>query len=108
MPKCQPVLLEPILTVTVSVPSEFTSKALQLVSGRRGQILGYEARSDWKGWDNVTAYLPQAEMQNFIVELRSLTMGVGTFKWEYDRLQEVPDKLTETVLANTSNGKNHK
>jgi elongation factor G len=108
MPKCLPVLLEPILTVTVSVPSEFTSKALQLVSGRRGQILGYEARSDWKGWDNVTAYLPQAEMQNFIVELRSLTMGVGTFKWEYDRLQEVPDKLTETVLANTSNGKNHK
>lgn len=92
MPKCQPVLLEPILSIIVSAPSEFTSKVLQLVSGRRGQILGYEGVSDWKGWDHVTAYLPQAEMHNFIIELRSLTMGVGFFKWEYDHLQEVPDK----------------
>ncbi|OKH25556.1 elongation factor G [Hydrococcus rivularis NIES-593] len=104
MPKCQPILLEPILMIAVSVPSEFTSKALQLVSGRRGQILGYEGREDWKGWDRVTAYLPQAEMHNFIIELRSLTMGVGTFTWQYDHLQEVPEKLTETVLASASNG----
>lgn len=104
MSKCQPILLEPILTITICAPSEYTSKVLQLVSGRRGQILGYEGRADWKGWDCVTAYLPQAEMHNFIVELRSLTMGVGTFKWQYDHLQEVPDKLTETVLAHSSNG----
>ena len=104
MPKCQPVLLEPILTVTVCAPSEFTSKVLQLVSGRRGQILGYEGVSDWKGWDCVTAYLPQAEMHNFIVELRSLTMGVGSFKWQYDHLQEVPDKVAETLVANSGNG----
>jgi elongation factor G len=104
MPKCQPVLLEPILQIDVSAPSEFTSKVLQLLSGRRGQILGYEGLSDWSGWDHVTAYLPQAEMHNFIVELRSLTMGVGTFKWTYDHLQEVPDKLTESVLASSNNG----
>jgi elongation factor G len=104
MPKCNPVLLEPILTMTVCAPSEFTSKVLQLVSGRRGQILGYEGISDWKGWDCVTAYLPQAEMHNFIVELRSLTMGVGTFKWQYDHLQEVPDKLRDSVLAASGNG----
>jgi elongation factor G len=107
MPKCNPVLLEPILTVNVAIPSEFTSKALQLVSGRRGQILGYEGLSDWKGWDCVSAYLPQAEMHNFIVELRSLTMGVGTFKWQYDHLQEVPDKVKETVLAHSGNGHGH-
>jgi elongation factor G len=105
MAKCQPVLLEPILAVTVSIPAEFTSKALQLVSGRRGQILGYEGLSDWSGWDCVTAHLPQAEMQNFIIELRSLTLGVGTFKWEYDHLQEVPDKVKESVLAASGNGK---
>ena len=104
MPKCKPTLLEPILSVTVSAPSEFTSKVLQLVSGRRGQILGYEAIAGWKGWDQVTAYLPQAEMHNFIIELRSLTMGVGFFKWEYDHLQEVPDKIAESILARTSNG----
>lgn len=96
--KCQPVLLEPILAVTVNTPSEFTAKVLQLVSGDRGQILGYEARSDWNGWDQVTAYLPQAEMHNFIIELRSLTLGVGTFTWQYDHLQEVPEKLTQQVL----------
>jgi elongation factor G len=75
MPQCEPTLLEPIAFIEVITPSEFTSKALQLISGRRGQILGYEAKSDWQGWDSVKAYLPQAEMQNFIVELRSLTLG---------------------------------
>jgi elongation factor G len=104
MPKCEPTLLEPIASTQVCAPSEFTSKVLQLVSGRRGQILGYEGKSDWPGWDCVSAYLPQAEMHNFIVELRSLTMGVGFFHWQFDHLQEVPEKLAERVLATTSNG----
>lgn len=104
MPQCEPTLLEPIAFIEVTTPSEFTSKALQLISGRRGQILGYEAKSDWQGWDSVKAYLPQAEMQNFIVELRSLTLGVGSFHWQYDHLQEVPDKLAERVRATNGNG----
>jgi elongation factor G len=99
MQKCDPILLEPVVSVKASAPSDFTSKVLQLVTGRRGQILGYEGVSDWKGWDTVSAYLPQAEMQNFIIELRSLTMGVGFFSWEYDHLQEVPERITATVLA---------
>ncbi|MEM8639114.1 MAG: elongation factor G [Cyanobacteria bacterium P01_G01_bin.54] len=99
MNQCQPVLLEPILTVKVAAPNEFTAKVLQLVTGHRGQILGYEALDGWKNWDNITAYLPQAEMQNFIVELRSLTLGVGFFHWDYDHLQEVPGKLANSVLA---------
>lgn len=105
MMKCQPSLLEPILAVTISVPNAFTSNVLRLLSGRRGQILGYEAKADWKGWDDVQAYLPQAEMQDLIVELRSLTLGVGTFHWQFDHLQEVPDKIMERVLAQTDNGK---
>ncbi|HEY9803766.1 MAG TPA: elongation factor G [Leptolyngbyaceae cyanobacterium] len=106
IPQAQPTLLEPILRVEVTTPSEFTSKVLQLLSGRRGQILGYEGRQDWQGWDNITAYLPQAEMQNFIVELRSLTLGVGSFHWAYDHLQEVPEKLAEKVLASNGHGSN--
>ncbi|MEH2384232.1 MAG: elongation factor G [Nostoc sp.] len=104
IPQAEPTLLEPILRVDVTTPSEFTSKVLQLVSGRRGQILGYEGKNDWQGWDNVSAYLPQAEMQNFIVELRSLTLGVGSFHWEYDHLQEVPEKLAERVIQSNGNG----
>ena len=75
----------------------------QLITGRRGQILGFEPMSDWKEWDKISAYIPQAEMQDLIVELRSLTLGVGYFNWQFDHLQEVPDKLTERILS-TSNG----
>ncbi|NER95966.1 MAG: elongation factor G [Symploca sp. SIO1B1] len=103
MPKCQPVLLEPIMVIEVCAPTEFTSKVLQLVTGRRGQILGYEALTDWSGWDCVSGYLPQAEMHDFIVELRSLTLGIGFFNWKYDHLQEVPGKLAKTVLATVGN-----
>ncbi len=99
MAKCQPSLLEPILLVSVSVPVNFTANVLRLINGHRGQVLGYEAKPNWRGWDEVQAHLPQAEMQNFIVELRSLTLGVGTFRWKFDYLQEVPDKVAERVLA---------
>jgi elongation factor G len=102
MSKCEPMLLEPIFAIEVSAPSDFTAKVLQLLSGRRAQILGYDAKPDWRGWDIVSAYLPQAEMHSFIVELRSLTMGVGCFTWHYERLQEVPEKLAERVLAQSN------
>ena len=104
LPKCHPVLLEPILSVTVLAPSEYTAKVLQLISGKRGQIQGFEASEEWKGWDQITTYLPQAEMHDFIVDLRSLTMGVGFFQWDEDHLQEVPDKLRDAVLAMQGNG----
>jgi elongation factor G len=114
MSKCEPTLLEPIAQIEISIPSDYTSKALRLISGRRGQVLGYDAKQDWHGWDQVLAYLPQAEMHDLIVELRSLTMGVGFFHWEFHHLQEVPDKLAEKVLIasgssnGNGNGKNHK
>jgi elongation factor G len=97
---CDPTLLEPIAQVEISVPSVYTSNVLKLLTGRRGQILGYEAKADWPSWDVVTGHLPQAEMQTMILELRSLTMGVGFFKWAYDHLDPVPEKLTERILAN--------
>lgn len=101
LPHCQPVLLEPIERVTLSTPTEFTSKVLRLISNHRGQVLGYEAKADWESWDEVAAYLPMAEMQSLIIELRSLTQGVGFFNWQDDHLEEVPDKVAERVLART-------
>lgn len=98
MPKCNPVLLEPILHVTISAPSQFTSNVQRLLSGRRGQILGFQAKKDWKGWDEISAYLPQSEIHDLIVELRSLTLGVGTFSWKFDHLQELTGKLVERVI----------
>jgi elongation factor G len=104
MPQCEPQLLEPILSISISVPSDYTPSALRLVNGRRGQILGYDAKPNWRGWDEVQAQIPQAEMHDLIVELRSLTMGVGFFRWEFDHLQEVPEKVMERVLARSGNG----
>ena len=99
MPDCEPTLLEPIAAVEISVPNTFTSNVLRLVSGRRGQILGYEAKQDWPGWDEISVQMPEAEMQTLILELRSLSMGVGYFSWRYDHLQPVPDKLKDKILA---------
>ncbi len=98
LPQCEPILLEPILKVEVSVPAEYTSKAQRIISGRRGQILGYDAKPGWPGWDAVAAYLPQAEMGDLIVELRSLTMGVGTFLWAFDHLQELTGRAADKVV----------
>lgn len=98
MPQCDPVLLEPILAVEISVPTDFTSKAQRIITGRRGQILGYDGKAGWAGWDQVSAYLPQAEMGDLIVELRSLTMGVGTFGWRFDHLQELSGRAAEKVV----------
>ena len=98
LPACKPVLLEPILTVNISVPSDYTSKILQIISGKRGQVLGYDGRKNWRGWDQVQAHIPQAEIHDLIIELRSATQGVGFFDWRHDHFQSVPEKVAENVV----------
>jgi elongation factor G len=98
MPNCEPVLLEPIHAVTVTVPTEFTSRVHGLISGRRGQILGFDAKEGWPGWDEVSAQLPQSELHDLIIELRSLTLGVGTFAWKFDHLQELVGRIADKVV----------
>jgi elongation factor G len=100
MPKCSPVLLEPIMAVQIAVPSEATAKVNAMISQRRGQILGFDAREGWPGWDVVEAHLPAAEMDDLIVELRSATAGVGTFTARFDHLSELTGRLADNVLAN--------
>lgn len=96
--KCAPVLLEPIQAVTFTVPTEYTAKVHAIVSSRRGQILGINARADWPGWDEIDCYLPEAEMHDLAVELRSMTLGVGGFSAKFDHLQELAGKLAERVV----------
>lgn len=91
--KADPVLLEPISHVTVSVPNEYTARAQRLLSGRRGQILGYAEKADWPGWDDVQALVPEAELHDFIIELRSQTMGLGTYLRRFDHLAEARGRL---------------
>ena len=105
MPQCAPVLLEPIMKVLIHVPNDTTSKINAVVSGRRGQLLGYDARDGWKGWDTVVAEMPQNEIGNLIIELRSLTQGVGTFELEFDHLQEISGKVADQIVAERKKAK---
>jgi elongation factor G len=107
LPKCEPVLLEPIFKVTIAVPNSFIAGAQRLVTGRRGQILGFEAKPGWPGWDQLVANLPQAEMYDLIVELRSLTMGVGTFEWQFDHMAELTGRIAEKIVSERAAQQGH-
>lgn len=100
LPKCSPVLLEPIMHVSIAVPTDATSRINALISQRRGQILGFNARDGWSGWDVVEARMPEVEIQDLIVELRSATQGVGTFTAKFDHLAELTGRLADQVLSN--------
>ena len=99
MPDCAPVLLEPIMRVAVHVPAEATAKVNSLVSGRRGAPLGFDARPGWRGWETVRCEMPLSEVSDLIVDLRSLTQGVGSYEMEFDRLAELNGKLADTIVA---------
>ncbi len=102
MPKCSPVLLEPVMAVEIAVPSEATSKINGIISSRRGQILGFDGKEGWTGWDVVQAYIPESEMQDVIIELRSATAGSANFTASFDHLAEVTGKLADQILAHGS------
>ncbi|CAH1656596.1 Elongation factor G-like protein [Hyphomicrobiales bacterium] len=97
LPKATPVLLEPVLGVELAVPSEVMVKITGLISARRGQILGYDKRPGWDGWDMVKAHIPEAEIGDMIIELRSATQGVGTFSSSFDHFAELTGKAAEIV-----------
>lgn len=102
LPQCDPVLLEPIMLVEIVAPSSYTARVQRLVSGRRGQLLGYDARDGWEGWDAVTAYMPASDIHDLIVELRSLSHGVGSYTAHFDHLQELTGRLADKVVESRS------
>jgi elongation factor G len=89
LPKCIPVVLEPIVAVKVEVPTTYTSAVIQQLTGKRGQILGMNP-ADRAGFDLVEAYVPQVELSRYITELRTATQGLGTYSWRHDRYDPVP------------------
>ncbi len=99
LPMARPVLLEPILAVTIFVPSDALARASALVSARRGQILGFEPRESWPSWDTLRALIPEAEIGDLIIELRSATAGVGAFETKFDHLAELSGRVADNVIA---------
>src|SRR3954470_14212286 len=99
LPQCHPVLLEPIHQVEIVVPSEATAKMNALMSGRRGQILGFDTREGWDGWDVVRVQMPETEIGDLIVEVRSATAGVGSFTFKFDHMAELVGRTADQIVA---------
>ena len=99
LPQCQPVLLEPIHVVEIVCPTEATAKINAILSARRGQILSFDTREGWTGWDCVRATMPEAEIGDLIVELRSATAGAGSFTRQFDRMAEVTGRDADKIIA---------
>ncbi|HMK80777.1 MAG TPA: elongation factor G [Xanthobacteraceae bacterium] len=99
LPNAQPVLLEPIHMVEIVCPNEATAKVNAILSGRRGQILGFDTRDGWSGWDSVKAMIPEAEIGDLIIEVRSATAGVGTFTAKFDHMAELTGRTADQIIA---------
>jgi elongation factor G len=99
LPQCNPVLLEPIHTVEIVCPTEATAKINAILSGRRGQILSFDTREGWTGWDVVRAMMPESEIGDLIIEVRSATAGVGSFTFKFDHMAELTGKPADQVVA---------
>lgn len=98
MASCSPVLLEPVMKVEIFTPSDATARIIALIPQRRGQILGYDARTGWPGWDVVEATMPQAEIGDLIIELRSATAGVASYRASFDHMAELTGRLADDVM----------
>jgi elongation factor G len=103
MAACSPVLLEPIMKVEIFTPSDATAKITGIIPQRRGQILGYDARPGWPGWDVVEAMMPQSEIGDLIIDLRSATSGVASYRAEFDHMAELTGRLADEAM--NANGK---
>ena len=100
--ECDPVVLEPVEKLSIYTPNSGTPKINSAVASHNGQILGFQAREGWPGWDRVDVFLPHAERQNFIIELRSLTQGLATFEAQFDHMVEVSGRRAEEVAKKAS------
>jgi elongation factor G len=96
---CKPILLEPIMTMEVIVPSEFVGDAIGDLNSKRGKILGVDANDDNQ---NIRAHVPMASILNYAPELRALTSGRGVFVMEFDHYDVVPEHLASKIIEEAS------
>ena len=93
--KCGPVLLEPIMTVEVTAPSEYLGSVMGDISSRRGMIEGQEERGNAV---SVQASVPLSEMFGYATDLRSFTQGRGNYTMQFDRYEAAPKSIREEII----------
>jgi len=94
--KAGPILLEPIMKITVTVPEQFMGDVLGDLNGKRARVLGMDQD---RGNSIITALVPLAEMQRYATDLRSMTQGRGVFTVEFSHYDPVPSHLSERIIA---------
>ena len=94
--QCNPILLEPIMQVEITVPDDLTGDVMGDVNSRRGRVLGME---QGVGGQMVKALVPQSEMLTYSADLTSMTSGRGLYTMEFDHYEELPHNLAEKVIA---------
>ena len=95
MEQANPVLLEPIMNVEITVPDAFMGDIMGDLNSKRGRILGTEPMN---GKQLIKAQVPLSEMFRYSIDLRSMTQGRGSFTMEFDRYEEVPDHMAQKVI----------
>lgn len=93
---CKPVLLEPICNVEVLVPNEYTGDVMGDLSSRRGRVLGMDPDGSNQ---RIKATVPQAELYQYSVDLRSMTQGQGVYSVAFSHYEEVPSEIAQKVIA---------
>lgn len=96
MESLKPVLLEPIVLLSVSVPDEHMGDVIGDLSSRRGKVLGSDSQA---GITEIKAHVPMSEILRYAPDLRSLTGGQGVFTMEFDHYEEAPAPIVEKVIA---------
>ena len=97
--KCGPVLLEPIMAVEVTAPSEYLGSVMGDISSRRGMIEGQEERGNAV---SVQASVPLSEMFGYATDLRSFTQGRGNYTMQFDRYEAAPKSIREEIIKKNS------
>jgi len=103
--EAQPIILEPIVRVEVTVPEQFMGDIMGDLNKKRGRILGMESRGRLQV---IKAMAPLAEMQKYAIDLRSMTQGRGLFTMEFDHYEEVPSHIAETIIVEAKKAKEQK
>ena len=93
--KCNPVILEPIMSVEVVVPEEFLGTVMGDITARRGRPMGQRSRGNALSID---AMVPLSEMFGYVTSLRSNTQGRGNFSMKFDHYEEVPKNIAEDII----------
>src|SRR5258706_5243457 len=97
VPLASPTLLEPVMTVTITVPEGNMGDVMSDINTKRGRVLGMASLDN--GMQQITANVPQAEMLHYATDLRSITQGRGSFKMEFYQYEEVPANVQQEIIA---------